>query len=217
MTLGLFKEAGAAAESSPEPQVTFAARLLYRAWGAAIVLIAAIGTVYTASQVLNLFRSFTDASSVKAARILFNLNSFDTPLIVALGVAALLAFLLAIALAMDENRRLAAPGLLFSIAVPILAVTPALLLWFAERTTVDVVSGKQAGTPAEVAETITRFLFWALATGLGVQVVIVVWAMISLFIRKRTRTHPLSIRRVIPWAASGILLLVLAGAYFVMV
>jgi len=213
----LFQEFGEAAEPTQEPHVTVATRFLYCAWAGAVGLIPALGTAYAASQVTELFRSFTDAASIKAPRILLELHDFNTPLIVALGVAAFLAFALTAALAMDPNRRLAAVGLPFSIAIPILAATPAVLLWFAETPAIAFLSGKQIGTANEIAETISRSLFWALASALVVQGVIVVWAIISVCIPARKRKHALSISRVIPWAITGILLLVLAGAYFVMI
>jgi hypothetical protein len=113
---------------------------------------------------------------------------------------------------------MASVGLPFSIGIPILAATPALLLWYAETTTIDVLSGKHTNTPIPViAETISRFLFWALASGLIVQPVTLVCAVISLCIPVRLRSDAFSLRRAFVWAMVGVLLLVFAGVYFVLV
>jgi hypothetical protein len=181
------------------------------------VFVPAIASNYSALQVLRLFRSFTDAESVRATRILSSLHAFNTPLVIGLGVGALLAFVIALVLATDPKRRLASVGWPLSIAVPVLAVTPGLLLWLAESTTIDVITGKHIGTPAEVAETISRFLFWSLAAGLIVQGVTVVCAVISLFIPTRSRSDALSVRRAFPWAITGIVLLIFAVAFFFLV
>jgi len=181
-------------------------------------MVPAVAATYSAFQVTRFFRTFTNAEAVRAAKIPAQLSVFNTPLIFALGVSALLAFGIAITLATDSRRRQASVGLLFSIVVPVLGITPALLLWWAESTTFDVLSGKHINTPAQVtAQTISTLLFLATASGLIVPCVVFVCAVVSLWLPARSRMNMLSMSRAFVWGAVGMLLLILAGAFFALI
>jgi hypothetical protein len=146
------------------------------------------------------------------------MHIFNRPLVIALGISALLSFVTALVLATNEKLRLAAVGFPFSFVVLIIAALPALFLWFAETTVIDVMTGKITdGSIAETAQRISNLLFSAAGLGLLSQGATFVGAIISLCIPVRKRTDPSSLRRAFMWAVSGILLLVFAGAYFIIV
>ena len=160
----------------------------------------------------------TNAETAGAAAVLDNIHVFNRPLVIALGISALLSFVAALVVATNEKYRLAAVGFPFSIGIPIMAVTPALCLWFAETTILDVMTGKIADAPiADVAQRISNLLFSAAGLGLLSQGATFVCSIISLCIPVRKRTDPLSLRRAFTWAASGMVLLVFAAAYFVLI
>ena len=215
----LFKEPVEVVESSEPAQVSFATRLLYRLAASLVAIIPAVAATQSGLQIVRFFRGWKDAESIgTATRIMAQLSVFNTPLIIALGISAFLAFGLAIALATDSKRKQASVGLPFSIGIPLLGVTPAVLLWWTETTTIDVLSGKHINTPPTVvAETISKLLFWAIATGLIVPVVIFVCAAISLCVPRRLRMDLLSLPRAFVWGAGGMLLLILAGAFFALI
>ena len=216
MTTRLFEEPVEAVE--PSQQVLLATRLPSCAGASLVAIAPAVAATYSAFQVTRLFRSFTDAESVRAVRILAHLSVFNTPLIIALGVSALVAFGIAIALATDSKRTEASVGLPFAIGVSILGATPALLLWLAETTVIDLLSGKHANAPVQAtAETISNLLFWAIASGLVVPCAVFVSAVVSLCIPARSRMNAFSSLRAFVWGAVGMLLLVFAGAYFVLI
>ena len=218
MTIRLFEEPGEAAESPQQADVSIVARLLYAAWASIVAIVPALAATYSALQVTNLFRSMKDAESASADRVLTQLHVFNMPLIVALGVSALLAFGIALVLALEPKRRLASVGLPFSTGVPILAATPGLFLWFAETTIIDVLSGKPTNMPiAVVAENISLLIFFALASGLAVQSATVLCAIISLCIPAQSRTDAFSLHRAFIWLVAGTLLLAFAGAYSILV
>ena len=218
MTTRLFEEPVETVEPSEQAKVPLASRLPYSALASFVAIVPAVAATYSAFQVLRLFRSMTDAASARAVRILATFSVSNTPLIIALVVAALLAFALAVALATDSQRRAASVGLPFSIAVPILGATPALLLWWAESMVVDILSGKLKGAPVQAtAETISNLLFWAIASGLAVPCAVFVGAVVSLCIPVRSRMNAFSISRAFVWGAVGMLLLILAGAYLVLI
>lgn len=218
MTLRLFEEPPEAAESSQQADVSFPARLLFCGWASLVAAIPVITTIYSALGVTRLFRGMTDAESATAVRVMAGLHFFNTPLVIALGVAALLAFGLALVLAIDPKSRLASVGLPFSFGVPLLAATPAAFLWFAEANTLDVISGRVTNTPVQVvAQHVSNLLFCALGSSLLWQGVILTCAIVSLCIPPRKRTDAFSLRRPFAWAVSGMVLLVFAGAYFVLV
>jgi hypothetical protein len=139
-------------------------------------------------------------------------------MIIALGISAFLALGFALVLVIKPERRLASVGLPFSISVPILAALPALLLWFAETTTIDGFSGKLTNaTLASTAQTVGLLLYGAMVSGLLVLGVVFVFSIVSLCIPIESRTDELSLNRVVVWAVTGTLLLVFAGAYLVVV
>ncbi len=217
MTLRLFEEPSEVTEPIQQEDVSLPTRLLFCAWASVVAVVPTITTTYSAWGVSSLIRSMKNAEDVKTTTVLAQLHMINTPLVIALGVAALLAFGIALALAINPKHRLASVGLPFSIGVPIIAATPALFLWFAETTTLDVLAGKITNTPIPViARNVGILLFCALALGLLAQGATFVCAIISLLIRAQSRTEALSINRAIVWAISGTLLLTFAAAYLVL-
>ena len=175
-------------------------------------------TTYSALGITNLFRGMTNAETSGAATVLDTIHIFNRPLVMALGISALLSFATALVLATSDKLRLAAVGLPLSIGIPIIAATPPLILWFAETTIIDVMTGKITDGPVEVvAQRISNLLFSAAGLGLLSQGATFVCAIISLCIPVRKRMDPSSLRRAFAWAVSGMVLLVFAGAYFVLV
>lgn len=218
MSIRIFEQPVETAESPQQVEASLAARLLFCAWASLIVLVPALAATYSAWQLTNLFRGMTNAEDVSTERILTQLSIFNMPLIVGLLVAALLAFVLAIVLAAEPRRRAAAVGLPFSIVVPILAALPGLLLWRAETSVIDVLTGKITDMPVvAVAQNISLLIFSALASGLIVQAATLLCAIVSLCIPAKSRTEPYSMRRAFVWGVSGTLLLIFAGAYFILV
>ena len=218
MTTRLFEEPVEAVEPSQQARVSLATRLPYCAVASLVAIAPAVAATYSAFQVSRLFRSFTDAESVRGVKILAHLSVFNTPLIFALGVSALVAFGIAIALATDSKRAAASVGLPFAVGVSILGATPALLLWLTETTVIDLLSGKLPNAPVQAtAETISNFLFLAIASGLVVPCAILVAAVVSLCIPARSRMNAASSLRAFVWGAVGMLQLVFAGAYFVLI
>ena len=183
-----------------------------------VAIIPSVATTYSGLQMARFFRTLTNAENARATRILGNLSVLNMPLIFALGVSALLAFAIAIALTTDSQRRQASVGLPFTIAVPLLGATPAVLLWWAETTMLDLLAGKHINTPpAVVAQTVSNLLFWAIATSIIVPVMIFVCAVVSLCIPARLRVNNLSSPRSFVWGAIGMLLLLFAGVYFALI
>ena len=218
MTTRLFEEPVETVEPSAQAKVPLATRLPYCAVASLVAIVPAVAATYSGFQVMRLFRSMTDAESARAVRILAHLSVSNTPLIIALVVAALLAFALAIALATDSQRRVASVGWPFSIVVPILGATPGLLLWWAETIVIDILSGKLVGAPVQTtAETISNLLFWAIASGLVVPCVVFVGAVVSLCIPVRSRMNAFSVPRAFVWGAVGMIFLIFAGAYLVLI
>jgi hypothetical protein len=216
MVTRLFEEPVEAVEISP--QAPLANRIFCCAGVSLVAIVPAVAATYSAFQVTRFFRTLTNAESATAARVLAQVSVSNTPLIFALGVSALLAFGIAIALATDSKRKQASVGLPFSIGVPILGTTPALLLWWAETTALDLLSGKYINTPIQVtAQTISNLLFLAIASGLIVPCVVFVCAVVSLCIPVRTRMNAFSLGRAFVWGAVGMLLLILAGAFFALI
>ena len=218
MSLRIFEEPVEVAESPQPEDVSFWARIAFCAGAALVAVIPGVVTTYAALGITNLFRNLTNAESAGAATVLDSIHVFNRPLVIALGISALLSFVTALVLATSEKLRLAAVGLPFSIVVLIIAAMPALFLWIAETTIIDVMTGKLTSGPiADVAQRISNLLFSAAGLGLISQGATFVGAIISLCIPVRKRTDPSSLRRAFMWAVSGILLLVFAGAYFVIV
>lgn len=218
MSLRIFEDPVEVTESPQPEDVSFWARIAFCAGAALVAVIPGFVTTYAALGITNLFRGMANAETSGAATVLDNIHVFNRPLVIALGFSALLSFVTALVLATNEKLRLAAVGLPFSIVVLIIAVMPALFLWIAETTIIDVMTGKITSGPiADVAQRISNLLFSAAGLGLLSQGATFVGAIISLCIPVRKRTDPSSLRRAFMWAVSGILLLVFAGAYFVIV
>jgi hypothetical protein len=217
MSLRIFEDAAEAPESLQQTDVSFPARLIFCAWASLVAVLPVLTTIYAAWGITNLFRGMTNAETAGAAAVLGGLSFFNRPLIIALAISALLAFAMAVVLALKPELRLASVGLPFSFGVPILAATPAMFLWITEATTLDVISGKVTESPVSVAQTISTLLFIAFGSSLLMQGIILTCAIVSLCIPVRKRTDALSLRRPFAWAVSGMLLLVFAAAYFVLV
>lgn len=218
MSLRIFEDRVEVAESPQPEDVSFWARIAFCAGAALVAVIPGFVTTYSALGITNLFRNMTNAENAGAASVLDNIHVFNRPLVIALGISALLSFVTALILATNEKLRLAAVGLPFSIVVLVIAAMPALFLWIAETTIIDVMTGKITDGPiAVVAQRISNLLFSAAGLGLISQGATFVGAIISLFIPVKKRTDPSSLRRAFIWAVSGILLLVFAAAYFVIV
>ncbi|HEY3579183.1 MAG TPA: hypothetical protein VGK82_01525 [Pyrinomonadaceae bacterium] len=159
-----------------------------------------------------------NAEDTTRSNVFAHLHTLNTPMVIALGISAFLALGLALVLAIEPKRRLASVGLPLSISVPILAALPALFLWFAETNTIDVFFSKVLdATIANTAHTVSLLLFAAMVWGLLVQGAAVVFSIVSLCIPIKRRTDAFSLRRAFVWAVTGTLLLVFAGAYFVLV
>ena len=217
MTLKLFETAVEAAEPQ-QTHVSFAARLLHCVWVSLVAVIPAIAATYSSLQITNLFRSMKNAESASAEIVLPQLHVLNMPLVIALGVSAFLAFAIALVIAIDPKSRLASVGLPFSIGILLIAVTPAWFLWLAETTVLDVFSGKVTDTPIPVvARNVSLLLFCALTSGLVAQAVTLICAIISLAMPITSRTDAFSLRRPFVWAVEGMLLLVFAGAFFILV
>lgn len=217
MSLRIFENTVEPPESLPQTNVSFPARLLLCGWASLVAVGPVLTTIYAAWGITNLFRSMTNAETAGAETVRAGLSSFNTPLIIALVISALLAFGLALVLGINHRLRSASVGLPFSFGVPILAIMPAVLLWIAESITMDVLSGKVTESPVSVAQTISSLLFIAFGSSLLMQGVIFMCAVVSMCIPVRKRTDPLSSRRPFAWAVSGMLLLVFATAFFVLV
>ena len=193
-------------------------RLLFCAWAAAVSVIPALAASYSALQITNFFRSLKNAEEATAPNVFAHLHTLNMPMVIALGISALLAFGFALVLAIEPKRRLASVGLPLSISVPILAAMPGLFLWFAETNAIDVLSSKVLNaTIASTAQSVSLLLFAAMVWGLLVQGATVVFSIVSLCIPIKSRTDAFSLRRAFVWAVTGTLLLVFAGAYFVLV
>jgi hypothetical protein len=216
MSLRIFEEPVEAVESPQQLEASFAARTLFCIWASLVAAIPAFVTSYAGLAITNVFRSMTNAENASTAVVLDALHRFNRPVIITLGISAFLSFALALVIATNPRARLASVGLPFSIAVPIIAALPAVILWFSETTTIDVLSGKITNSPVEsTAQTISSLLFSAIALGLLAQGATLICAIVSLFMPLRKRSDPLSLGRAFVWAVSGTLLLVFAAAYFV--
>jgi hypothetical protein len=218
MSLRIFDETVETVESPQQLDVSFGARILFSAWAALVAIIPAITTAYCGLAMTRVFRSMTSAEDASSAVIFDSLHSFNRPVVITLGISAILSFAMALILATNPKARLASVGLPFSIVVPIIAALPAVILWFAETTTLDVLTGKITNASVqETAQTIGNLFFSAIALGLLAQGVAFICAIVSLFIPLRKRNDPFSLRRAFVWAVSGTLLLVFSIAYFVLI
>ena len=218
MTIKLFEEPLEATESAPPLEASIASRILFAGLASLVAIIPALTAAFTAFRVTRFYASMTNAENTGSAHVMSNLDLFNTPMVVALGTAALLAFVIALILAVEPKRQLASVGLPFSIGIPLIAAIPAFMLWSVETTTLDLLSGKlSGGSVAEVAQRINLLLLAAMVWGLLAVGITFVSSIVSLCIPVSKRTDALSLRRAFVWAVTGVLLLVFAGAYFVVV
>ena len=217
MTLRIFEVPGEAAQPAEPAKVSIAARILFCFWASVVAMLPAIGAAYAAWLVVNVFRGITNAETAGMVYITSGLHVSNIPLIIVLIVSGFLAFGMALVLAISPKRRMAAVGLPFSIAIPILAATPGFFLWTAESRVIDLLSGKLGNnvSVSGFAQTITSLLILTLALGLLIQGLTVVFALVSLLIPVRSRSEPDSAPRVFVWLVSGVLLLTFAGLFFV--
>lgn len=218
MTIKLFDEPLEAVESAPPLDASIASRLLFAGLASLVAVIPAVTASLTAFRITRLYAGMRNAETAGSAYITGNLDIFNTPLVIALGAAALLAFVIALLLAVDPKHRLASVGLPLSIGVPLIATASAVLLWSVETTTLDILSGRlNSGSVTEVAERISVLLLAAMIWGVVAVGLTFVCAIVSLFIPLSKRTDAFSLRRAFVWAVTGVLLLVFAGAYFVVI
>ena len=217
MTLKLFEEPLESAESQPV-DVSMLPRIIFCGLASLVAIVPSVAVSFTAYWVTNLFRGMTNAENAGMAVVTSGLHHANTPLVVALGAAAFLAFLIALVLAVDPKSRLAGVGLPFSIGVPLIPALPALLLWSVETTVLDLLAGRlTGGSVDETATRISTLLMGAMVFGLLAVAVTLICAIVSLILPVRRRTEALSLRRAFVWAVTGMLFFVSAVAYFVVV
>ena len=215
MTTRIF--ADVAETTEPKPEVTIAARLLYCGLASLVAVLPPIAAAIASYRVTSVFRNLRNAEDIGSAQILIQIDIFNTPLVIALAVAAVLALGIALLLTLDPRRKASSVGLPFSIAVPIIGAVPGLLLWFAETTVIDILTGKfPSGPVATVAATISFLLFCTIAWGPIAVGAAVLCSIVSLCIPADRRTEPLSPRRAFVWAVTGTLLLGFAGGYLIL-
>lgn len=218
MITRIFEMSDEPVESAPPLQVSIAVRILGCVWASAVSVIPALAATYSALLITRFFSSLKNAEAATSANVFAHLHTLNTIMVITLGVSAFLALGFALFVAIEPQRRLASVGLPLSIGIPLLAATPALFLWFAETTTINVFYGQPAQTTiASTAETVSQLLFAAMVSGPLVAAATFVFSILSLCIPIKSRTDQFSLRRAFVWAVTGILLLVFAGAYFFLV
>jgi hypothetical protein len=203
---------------SEQPAVSIKARILFCFWAVLVASIPAATAVYSSLTVTYTFINLRNAETAGSEAIQTGLHAANIPLAIALAVAALLALGMAVALTINPQRRLAGVGLPLSIGVPVLAVTPGVFIWIAESKVVDLLAGRLPDLSVEgFAQHIASLLFFALTLGVLFLVVALCCGIVSLFIPVRSRTDPLSTPRAFVWLISGVLLLLFAGVFFILV
>jgi hypothetical protein len=217
LSLRLFEEP----VETPEAQQLDApilSRIISCGLASLVAVVPALAAALTAWRVTNFYASMTNPEHTARPVVTATLHHLNTPLVVALGVSALLAFVIALVLAVDPKSRMAGVGLPFSIGIPLIPAVPALLLWTVETTTLDILTGRiTGGSVDEMAQKISLLLLGAMIFGVVAVGITGVCAVISLVLPVRRRTDALSLRRPFVWAVTGVLMLVFAGAYFVVV
>jgi hypothetical protein len=218
VSLRIFEEPHETAEPIEQTQVSILSRIGFGFWALMVALIPAAVANVSSIRIINLFRSMTNAETAGSAYVLGSLNVINTPMVIALGVASFLAFGMAIALAVYPKLRLAAVGLPFSIAIPILAALPGVFLWNAESNIADLLGGKLRNVSVpEFAQTTNNLVLLGLVSSIVVIALILVCGIVSVCLPRRFRGDPASAPRAFVWAVSGILLLVFGGLFFVVV
>ncbi len=217
MTLKLFEEPVETAATT-QLDVSIATRIISAALASLVAVLPAVLAAFSAYRVWALFASIRNAETAGMAYISMGLHSINTLLVVALGISAFLAFVIALAAAVDPKFRLASVGLPLSIAIPFLAVLPGAFLWSVETTTLNILSGQHiVGSVDETAENLIMMLWATMACGALVVGITGICSVVSLILPVRRRADPLSLRRAFVWAVTGVLMLVVAGAYFIVV
>ena len=214
MSLRIFDEPIAVAEPSPETDASFPLRIVFCFWAAMVAIPPAATTAYSGLAITNVIRNARNAETAGSEWILGNMHAFNRPLVIVLAVSALLAFGMALAVAINPKCRLNSVGYPFSVIVSILAIMPAVFLWFAETTITDVLAGRLNNSPVDVvAQRVSNLLFCAISAGLVAQGAAFFGAIISLCIPAKRRADALSLRRAFIWAVSGTLLLAFTVAF----
>jgi hypothetical protein len=217
VTIKIFEEPLETAESQ-QLDVSILTRIIFCGLASLVAIVPALAAAITAFRLSRFFAGLRNAESAGSAVVTSNLHVLNTPLVVLLGASAFLAFLIALVLAVDPKYRLAAVGLPFSIGIPLIPAIPALLLWSVETTTLEILSGRlTGGSVQEMAQRISMLLMGTMIFGLLAVGITFVCAVVSLCLPVRRRTEALSLRRAFVWAVTGVLFLVFAGAYFVVV
>lgn len=216
MTIKLFDDEAGEPVESQQTQASIGARLLYCALAYLVAVIPALAAAYSAYSFRILLSSMKNEESSRTARVLAQLHILNGPLVIALGVAALVAFGIALVLGVERQRRLVSVGLPFSIGILAIAATPGLLLWQGESIALDVLAGKYRtnASIAHAAETTGILLFCATALGVLAVAATFLCSVVSLCLSPRSRSDVLSLRRAVVWAITGTLLLVFAISFF---
>ncbi|HKN83090.1 MAG TPA: hypothetical protein VJW17_06635 [Pyrinomonadaceae bacterium] len=211
-------------EPTDEPTQPVDVSIAVRLAGCAVAWLVAFMPAITAGsstlQLVRFFRSITPETASSKTAIMSALSNLNVPVIIGLCVSALLAFAFAITLAMKPRFRLASVGLPCSVGVLMMAAAPALLLWTAETDIVDVLNLTTRSSSAEVAstaKTVSELMFAALGLSILTIPASFIAPLVTLLVSPQSRTEPFSQRRVMVWLCGAVLLLVLAGAYLIVV
>jgi hypothetical protein len=213
----MFPEPHAPTESPEQAPVSIRARIVFCLWAISVAMLPAITAAYSSFRVINSFRTLSNAEESGSEWIQHNLQAANTPLWIAFGISALLAFAMALVLTIKPERRLAGVGLPLSLGLPFLAVTPAVLLGVAESKIREVLSGSfETFSVMDYALTIPWLLMLAIATGVLVLGSTFLCGVVSLFLSPQRRAEALSAPRAFTWFVSGVLLSMSAGAFFML-
>jgi len=181
-----------------------------------VAFIPAFTAMISAYLLTRFLRSMNNPQSIpSSAMIVSQIGMFNQPLVIGLGVAALLSFVFAMALTINPRLRLASVGFPCSIAILIIAAGPAVLLWCAETHILDALDIK-VGSQADVettASTIALLMFCALLAGILATPASFVVPLVSLLRSPQLRSDALSPHRVMIWLFGSVLLLAFSGIY----
>ncbi|HET8782013.1 MAG TPA: hypothetical protein VFM63_06325 [Pyrinomonadaceae bacterium] len=214
----MFEEPRASAESPEQAPVAIGARIFFCLWAMSVAMLPAIVAAYSSFRVINSFRTLSTAEESGSEWLQNNLHAANTPLWIAFGISALLAFAMALVLTIKPQRRLAGVGLPLSLGLPFLALTPAVLLGVAESKIREILSGSfETFSAMDYALTIPWLLMLAIASAVLVLSLTFLCGVISLFLPPQRRADALSGPRVFIWFVSGVLLLMGAAAFFMLI
>lgn len=184
-----------------------------------VAFIPALTAMISANLLTRFLRSMKDPESIPSAAVVVSqIGMLNQPLVIGLGVAALLAFGFAIVLAINPRLRLASVGFPCSIATLIIAAGPALLLWTTETHILDALAikiGSQADV-ATTASTIALLMFCALLAGILAIPASFVVPLVSLLRSPQLRSDALSPHRATIWLFGSVLLLAFSGVYLIL-